>query len=123
MTNAQIAVNANVVIIGGARNPAAWEKIKTYLLSYLPNTSHNAADWHQHFTFEQTDYSIVGAAMLIGNSLAYGFAPSDWITPYNLEQIGNIVTTYPNDRSLASDRPEQLRCPTVYETCATAIGS
>lgn len=69
---------AAIAIAAGARTPYLWGKVLDYVFNH-----------DYPFTFTPADVSGVGAAMVAGGAT----------TPYWLEQVGNIVLTYPYTRS------------------------
>lgn len=115
LSDAQTEGMAAIVLAAypaGSINPQIWQEIKDSLIHYLvKNFSFIVPPFHGTAPFYlETQMSLYGIASV-------GLPIGKWVTPHNLERIGNIVTTYPQDRRLIATRPEQLRCLEVYVPC------
>jgi hypothetical protein len=76
---------AAIAIAGGVRHPALYEEVCDYVLGQQIS----AADPVHHIIQGAEDVNGVGVAFIAGGA----------VTPYDLEQIGNIVLTYPYTRA------------------------
>lgn len=100
MTTTQRNAMAAILVACGANKPEIWERIKEWIWSRLPFT--NWLIQTDHFSVPPsiltTDYSSV-IFNLYFYMASQGVTDSSWITPWNLEQIGDQALTYPFTRS------------------------
>lgn len=112
MTAAQQLAIGSVLVLQGVNHPRTLEQLKEWWFSILPDDRLSATLVRTpHFTIKPTDPGGLGQSMVNAIGFTFGLTPQEWITPWDLEAIGNRATTAPYTRTAG----EQLDWNAIHQ--------